>query len=125
MALIEYSSLVTAPDASKVNSYNLTLSNKVDANITNVNDEATVYYEKIKKNYSNINTYFNKIGDEFIAAKKNVTGADLKSKLQALGKACKNQGQYCLSRKNELTNYFEFAALEQKIQDLENAISRL
>ena len=124
MALIEYSSLVTAPDASKVNSYNLTLSNKVDANITNVNDEATVYYEKIKKNYSNINTYFNKIGDEFIAAKKNVTG-DLKNSLQKQAKACKKQGEYCTHRKNELVNYFEFASLEQKIQDLENAISRL
>ncbi len=119
-----YSSYVTAPKTETVKEYNLTLSNKVNTNTINVNDAANMYYEKIKKNYSNINTYFNKIGDEFIAAKKNVTG-DLKNSLQKQAKACKKQGEYCTHRKNELVNYFEFASLEQKIQDLENAISRL
>ena len=123
--IIWRSGMVTAPDVATVKSYNLTLSSKVNDTDVTVNDTAKDYYDKIVTNYNNLKNYFEKLGDEFIASKKNVVGDKLKNKLQSLGKACKSQGQYCINRKNELSSLFEYANLEKRISELEAAIDSL
>ncbi len=123
--MIWRSGMVTAPDVATVKSYNLTLSSKVNDTDVTVNDTAKDYYDKIVTNYNNLKNYFEKLGDEFIASKKNVVGDKLKNKLQSLGKACKSQGQYCINRKNELSSLFEYANLEKRISELEAAIDSL
>ncbi len=123
MALSVTSSLVSAPNVARVKGYNLKLSSAVNAETINVNSSAQELYNKIMTNYNNIKNYFDRIGDEFIAAKKNVVGDKVKENLQRLGRNCKNQGQYCLNRRSELSNLFEYASLEKRIADLEAALS--
>lgn len=116
----ERSSYETAPQKAQVEKYNLTLSAKVDPETLTVDDRANEYYQKICKNYVNIKNYFDKIAAEYKNAIKYTKG--LEKALNTLSTNCKNQGQYCMNRKNELTSLFEYAGLEKRIADLEAAL---
>ena len=114
----ERSTLETAPLKSAVEKYNLTLSPKVNADSLTVDETARELYQKIYTNYTNIKNYFDKIAAEYKTVIKYTKGMD-----KTFNK-CKNQGQYCINRRNELNNLFEYADLEKRIADLEAALNQ-
>ena len=118
----ERSTLETAPLKSAVEKYNLTLSPKVNADSLTVDETARELYQKIYTNYTNIKNYFDKIAAEYKTVIKYTKGMD--KTFNKLSTNCKNQGQYCINRRNELNNLFEYADLEKRIADLEAALNQ-
>lgn len=116
------SSFVTATKPTTVEGYKVTVPSTVNTDTAVVNDKANTYYNTIRDCYTNMKTYFQDIGKEFVAAKKNVTGEKLKGKLQKAANACTNQGTYCGKRKEDLETAFEFAKLESRVRELELAV---
>jgi len=119
------SSLVTCRGVTAVKKYELTKNSKVGTTFA-LHDKAKTYYNAILKNYDNLKTYFNKVGEEFTAcATKSVNGESLQNTLKKIGKNCKNQGKYCNDRKNDIIKYFRYAEMEKKIQSLLEKLEKL
>ena len=114
-----------APSGSSLNSYIISVGKNVDPNTLLVHDNAKLLHDSMCENYNKINTYFQAIGDGFMEAANYVAGTNFQNNLKKIGNNCKAQGQYCLNRKQNLMDSFEYQPLAQKVQDLEAQIAAL
>lgn len=124
MALEVRSTLVTAPSSSKVMNYIPKIPSSVNGNNLNVDKKAVASYNEILKSYNNMKKYFEQLSTEFKNTKKNVVGEKLKNSLNKIANQCSNQGKYCQQRRQNLIESFQYASLEQRIDDLEEAMAK-
>ena len=126
MSLIEKSTLVTAPNGTKVSNYEIKLNTKVNENDLTVNNKADELKSKIEACYKNINRDFNTIATEYRkCANQSVKGDKLVASLKKVAKNCENQGKYCLNRKKQLDNLYKKALSEQHTNELNMAIEEI
>lgn len=125
MALTMKSSMVTAPTKSSLNSYIIKVPSTVNDDTINVDKKAVTYHNEMVKAYKEIKKNFDQISAELNNAVKNVGGNVSKSRMKRIANKCAKQGQACIARQQEMSNTFEYAQLEQKINSLEEALAKL
>ena len=126
MAMSERSSLVTAPNATKVSNYVLKISSKVNDNELVVNNKADEFKSKIEACYKNLNKHFLEIASEYRkCANQSVKGDKIVSSLKKVASNCETQGKYCLNRKKQLDTLYKKAQSESYTNELNSAIDSI
>lgn len=74
-------------------------------------------YDSLNEGFQSLARGFNNIADS------GVCGSKLKDNVAKVAKKCKNQGRYCIARKNEMNELFKYSELESKITELEDKLS--
>ncbi len=120
---IQKSSLVTAPSGVKMKQYEINgVNGKVNEEEIVVDKKAHELYENIYNTYTQLNKYFQEIGEEYRrCASQSVKGDGLETALKKLAKNCENQGRYCLDRQERLAEDFKMAVTDSSVGDLEAA----
>ena len=124
--MTERSTLVTAPNSSKVAKYELSMGSKVNNNEIVLNAKADELKAKMDACYVKLNEHFKNIATEYRnCANKSVKGADLVNALKKLAKNCENQGKYCLNRKKNLDDWFTKDQQQKESTEVKQAVGAL
>ncbi len=116
---------ITAPDMTKkVNG--MTYSKIQNPDGCTVEDGAVAIKKSIEEVYNLLNEDFKNLSKGFnnIAA-SGVCGSKLKDNVIKIAGKCKKQGEYCITRKNEMNDLFKYSNLESKINELEAKLNKL